>query len=53
MFIRLGTVAAHRAGSLHETMVRHFKLTEEHGQIVLLLHQNLQLGGSHVLDLER
>ena len=41
------------AGSLHDTVVRHFQLTEEHGQIVLLLHQNLQLGRSHVLDLER
>ena len=28
------------------------KLTKEYGQVVLLSHQNLQLGGGHILDLE-
>ena len=48
-------MAAHRGGvaTRYSAVVRHFQLTEEHGQIVLLLHQNLQLGRSHVLDLER
>ena len=28
------------------------KLTKEYGQVVLLSHQNLKLGGGHILYLE-
>ena len=28
------------------------KLTKEYGQVVLLSHQNLKLGGGHILNLE-
>ena len=40
------------AERFNRTRIFTAKLTKEYGKVVLLSHQNLQLGGGHILDLE-
>ena len=40
------------AERFNRTRIFTAKLTKEYGQVVLLSHQNLQLGGGHILDLK-